>query len=186
MAETTDVDLYRRGCDTLVASWAEYARGATGAAVRRLPGVAAAIFPYEPGRTVYNNAVLAPGLDASTRLYVLDEVEIAYADAGVTRFAVWVHESDHAARTELDGRGYTVDTTTRAMGMDLDGVHPPRLDIELRPVDWSDYLRYEGLPPDFSRPPTTPRSTSSSPARAARSSPPRWHTTTGTTVGSST
>lgn len=32
----TDTDLYRRGCETLLASWEEYARGALGAAV--IPG----------------------------------------------------------------------------------------------------------------------------------------------------
>ena len=55
----TDADLYRRGTATLIASWEAYARGATGAAVRRSPGVAAAVFPNEPERAVYNNA--APG-----------------------------------------------------------------------------------------------------------------------------
>jgi hypothetical protein len=33
-------ELYLRGSDTLLASWEAYARGATGAAVYRLPGVA--------------------------------------------------------------------------------------------------------------------------------------------------
>src|SRR5690606_37593530 len=37
----------------------------------------------------------------------------------------------------------------RAMGIDLDGIRPPHIDIELGPADWSDYLRYEGLPSDF-------------------------------------
>ena len=52
-------DLYRRGCETLLASWEEYARGATGAAVQSLPGVAAAVFPNEPERAVYIDDVEA-------------------------------------------------------------------------------------------------------------------------------
>ena len=36
----------------------------------------------------------------------------AYAAAGVTRFAAWVHETDHAMRGDLEVRGYTVQTTT--------------------------------------------------------------------------
>ena len=32
-----DADLYLRGAETLLASWEEYARGATGAAVQRSP-----------------------------------------------------------------------------------------------------------------------------------------------------
>jgi hypothetical protein len=33
MTVLTDADLYLRGAETLLASWEEYARGATGAAV---------------------------------------------------------------------------------------------------------------------------------------------------------
>ena len=56
MSSPTDAELYLRGRDTLLASWEAYARGATGAALHRLPGVAAAVFPNEPERAVYNNA----------------------------------------------------------------------------------------------------------------------------------
>ena len=97
--------LYLRGSDTLLASWEAYARGATGAAVHRLPGVA--------------------------------------------RFAAWVHESDEPMRAELERRGYALDTTTRAMGMDLDDIALPRPPIDLGPADWPEYLRMDGLPPDF-------------------------------------
>ena len=46
------------GMQTLLASWEVYADGAPGATVLRLPGLAAAVFPNEPARAVYNNAVL--------------------------------------------------------------------------------------------------------------------------------
>jgi len=58
MSRPTDAGLYLRCSDTLLASWEAYARGAVGAAVKRLPGVAAAVFPHEPERAVYNNALL--------------------------------------------------------------------------------------------------------------------------------
>jgi hypothetical protein len=45
MTVLSDADLYRRGAQTLLASWEKYARGATGAVVRRSPGVATAVFP---------------------------------------------------------------------------------------------------------------------------------------------
>ena len=54
----TALDLYTRGAATLLAAWEEYARGSAGAAVRRLEGVSAAVFPCEPERAVYNNALL--------------------------------------------------------------------------------------------------------------------------------
>jgi GNAT superfamily N-acetyltransferase len=66
----TGDDLYRRGVKTAVASWEAYARGADGAAVRRGPGVAAAVFPDEPQRSVYNTAMVA---DVEARGYAVAE-----------------------------------------------------------------------------------------------------------------
>jgi ribosomal protein S18 acetylase RimI-like enzyme len=149
MTMLTDADLYARGSATLLASWEEYARGASGATMQRLPGVATAVFPNEPERAVYNNALLDRGLGAGERGEAIDAMEAAYAAAGVTRFAAWVHESDEAMRIDLDRRGYTLDTTTRAMGMAVDDIRLPRPEIELGPPDWSEYLRIVGVPPDF-------------------------------------
>jgi hypothetical protein len=58
MSRFTDAELYRRGSDTLLASWEAYACGAVGAAVKRLPGATVAVFPDGPERAVYNNALL--------------------------------------------------------------------------------------------------------------------------------
>src|SRR6266496_1819696 len=107
MTVLTDADLYLRGIGTLLASWQEYARGATGAVVRRSPGVATATFPNEPERAVYNNALLERDLAAPERADALDAMEAAYAAAGVTRFAAWVHERDEAMRGELGDRKST-------------------------------------------------------------------------------
>jgi ribosomal protein S18 acetylase RimI-like enzyme len=150
MTVLTDADLYRRGAETLVASWEEYARGATGAAVQRAPGVAAAVFPHEPERAVYNNAFLARDLAGAARAGAIDAMEAVYAAAGVTRFAAWVHESDQAMRGDLERRGYTLAESTRAMGMALDEIRLLRPEIELAPPDWSEYLRIF-LPPGLLR-----------------------------------
>ena len=149
MIMLTDADLYQRGAATLLASWAAYARGSTGAALRRLPGVAAAVFPNEPERAVYNNALLERDLTAMERAAAVEAMEAAYADAGIEGFAAWVHESEAAMRADLERRGYTLDTTTRAMGLALDDIRIPRPRIEFGPADWSEYLRADGLPPDF-------------------------------------
>ena len=53
----TEAELYIRGAETLLASWEQYARGAVGAKLQRLGGVAAAVFPDGPERDVYNNRV---------------------------------------------------------------------------------------------------------------------------------
>jgi ribosomal protein S18 acetylase RimI-like enzyme len=140
MSRPTDTGLYLRGSDTLLASWEAYARGAVGAAVKRLPGVAAAVFPHERERAIYNNALLERDLGPGERSDALDAMEAVYAAAGITRFAAWVHETDPAMRAGLEQRGYTLDTTTRAMGMALDDIAVPRPEIP---------LRMDSLPPDF-------------------------------------
>ena len=128
----TDDDLYARGAATLLASWEEYARGARHAALHRLAGVAAAVFPHEPERSVYNNSFLERALSARDRTDALDAMEAAYATAAVDRFAAWVHEDDRALRHELERRGYSIDTTTRAMGMVLGETRLARSPIEPR------------------------------------------------------
>jgi ribosomal protein S18 acetylase RimI-like enzyme len=145
----TEADLYERGAQTLVGSWEEYARGATGAELRRSPGVAAAVFPNEPERAVYNNALFEGDLSAAERAEAGDAMEAAYAAAGVEGHAAWVHESDRAMRADLERRGYVLDETTRAMGMALDDIRVPRPRIELGPSDWFDYLRLVGVPRHF-------------------------------------
>src|SRR5436190_19368391 len=90
----TERDLYRRGLATLLATWAEYARGARGAALRRLDGVAAGVFPHQPERAVYNNAILERDLGPAERAAAVSAMEDAYAAAGVDRFAAWAHEGD--------------------------------------------------------------------------------------------
>lgn len=139
-------DLYARSTATLLASWEEYARGSSGAAVLRLGGVAAAVFPAEPERTFYNNALLDRDLGAGEREMAIDAMRAAYAAAGIARYAAWVHESDDEMRQALTARGYALEETTRAMGMSLDELVGPRPAIELGRSDWSEYMRILGVP----------------------------------------
>ena len=152
MSRLTDAELYLRGRDTLLASWEAYACGTVGAAVKRFPGVAAAVFPDGPERAVYNNALLQRDLKRGERAAALDAMESAYATAGLTRFAAWVHESDQAMRDDLGRRGYTLDTTTRAMGMALDDILLPRPAIELGPAARARHRADHGSGPRRARP----------------------------------
>ena len=149
LASLTDAELYGRGTETLVASWEAYARGAPDAAVLRLPGVVAAVFPEAPERDVYNNAVLEAQLPGSHRSDAIDAMEAAYAAAGVGRFAAWVHESDEPMRIDLERRAYALDTTMHAMGMALADLRVPRPALELVSTDWFEYLHVFGLPPNL-------------------------------------
>jgi GNAT superfamily N-acetyltransferase len=148
-SKLTDAELYLRGTETLLASWEQYARAATGATLRRFPGVVAAVFPNDPERGVYNNALLERDLGASGRADAISVMEAAYEVAGVTRFAAWVHESDAAMRGALERRGYTVDEVTRAMGMTLEDIRLPSPELELGPADWSEHVRLAGMPRGF-------------------------------------
>jgi ribosomal protein S18 acetylase RimI-like enzyme len=141
MTTALDAELFLRGTETVLASWEAYADGSRGAAVVRLPGVTAAVFPSEPERSVYNNAVLATDLGPAERADALEAMEAAYASAAVPRFATWVRETDSAMRADLRARGYLIDTATRAMGMAVGDVRLPRPQLDLAPPDWSAYLR---------------------------------------------
>jgi GNAT superfamily N-acetyltransferase len=147
MTMLTDADLYRRGAATLVASWNEYAREAATGELVRAPGVAVAVFPCEPERSVYNNALLECDLDALERADAVDAMEAAYRQAGITRFAAWVRERDGTMRDHLERRGYTIGESSRAMGMSLDEIRLARPEPVVAPADWSEHLRVGELPP---------------------------------------
>jgi hypothetical protein len=147
MTTFSDAEVYARGAATLVASWEACARGVPGAIVQRAPGVICAVFPREPERSIYNNALLERDLAPAERADALDAMAAAYAVAGVTRYAAWVHEADAAMRGDLERRGFTLNESTRAMGMALGDVRLPRPEIELGSLDWCEYLRLFGLPP---------------------------------------
>src|SRR5262249_34915915 len=132
-ARMNDEELYRRGAETLLASWEAIARGSRGARVIRGERFAAAVFPSAPERSIYNNALLEPGAS-------LDAVEAAYA--GIDGFALWVHESDQTTQAALLARGYMITETTRAMGMELRDAHFSLSQLDLAPALWPDYVRY--------------------------------------------
>ena len=147
MSLVTDADLYVRGANTLVASWEQYAREATGAAVVRSPGVAIGVFPNEPERSVYNNALVEWHLTGAERVAAADEMEIVYRQAGIRRYAAWVHATDSGLRGELEQRGYAITESTRAMGMTLDEIRGTRPEVDVARADWSEHRRVGELPP---------------------------------------
>jgi GNAT superfamily N-acetyltransferase len=148
----TDEVLYRRGLQTLLSGWRAVAQGCSGADVRLLPGVAVSVFPHGPESAFYNNAMFdgAFGLVQDSAL-VVDAMQSSYAEAGVEQFAAMVHEGDVVMRAELEGRGYTVEETTLAMGVSLDEFVLPPSDVELEAAPWSEYVAFlgsiEGVPP---------------------------------------
>ncbi|HEX6665792.1 MAG TPA: GNAT family N-acetyltransferase [Solirubrobacterales bacterium] len=93
-------------------------------------GAATAIFTRSPEREFLNNAVLARG--AGNPGATLDTIERAYADRGVERYAIWVHESEVTGADEIKARRYDHDTSTRTLAMrtaDLREVDTSGLDL---------------------------------------------------------
>jgi GNAT superfamily N-acetyltransferase len=146
MTLATGHDLYPRGMATFLAACEAYARGSDGGALRRLPGVAAAVFPRGPERAVYNNALLDHDLGPGERARAVDAMDAAYRAARVDRYAAWVHESDEGMRAELAGRGYTIAESTRAMGMSLDATPVTSPKVEIARADLAEHLRIIGVP----------------------------------------
>lgn len=148
----TDNELYRRGAATLLAAWREDARGSAEAELIVSDDFAAAVFPTEPERSFFNNVLLRRGLDGTQRSRAIDEIETAYSNAGVERYAAWAHESDHPLRAALSGSGYRLSETTRAMAMSLEGVEPRPVEADVERFDWPRYLSYlssEGMPDEL-------------------------------------
>jgi ribosomal protein S18 acetylase RimI-like enzyme len=145
----TPWQLFERGAATLVASWREYARGAHGAQVLRVPGAHVAVFTEEPESLVYNNALMDVGLDLEVRESAIAALEQEYVESGIDRYAAWVHEGDAEMRADLEARKYVVTETTRAMGMSLADLDVPRPDLDVTPAAWSDYVTLLGLGEDF-------------------------------------
>jgi hypothetical protein len=138
--------LYRRQAATLVASWRVYARHSAGASVAEKAGAAVCLFPAEPERGIYNNALLDRGMDAERAARAVDSIEAAYRDAGIDRYAVWAHESEPAPIAELTDRVYRFDTSTRAMAMPLERLASARPELEPADLDWEGYVRSFGVP----------------------------------------
>jgi hypothetical protein len=85
--------------------------------------------------------LLDRGLAARERAEALDAMAAAYADAGITRYAAWAHESDRPLIAELERRGHRLQEWTRVMGMALADLAVPRPELELGSPDWSENLR---------------------------------------------
>jgi GNAT superfamily N-acetyltransferase len=143
MTHALDRPLYDRAIATLTASWEAIARGSAGAGVRRLPGVIVAVFPSEPERAIYNNAVLDRDLSPDGRAAAIEATQVAYASTGIRQYAAWVHDTEADLAAELGSQGYAIAESTRVMGMSLDTLPPLSNEAaEIGAAGWAAYLGY--------------------------------------------
>ena len=107
-------------------------------------GAAIAIFLHSPDREFLNNTVLTRRIGNSGS--TLDAVEHAYADRGVERYAIWVHESEEATAREVEARGHVYDSSTRNMAMPIaDLVETGSWNLDLVEPSLEELWRIDGL-----------------------------------------
>jgi len=92
-------------------------------------GVAAAVVPSVPQRSILNSVTYA---DAAALADALGDVGHAYEQAGVVAWTVWAPEDDEAAAEILSAAGHTLDGRPAAMSLELAEFEPP----ELGDLDW--------------------------------------------------
>jgi GNAT superfamily N-acetyltransferase len=100
-----------------------------GGAVFEREGLLAAMVPACPRLSIVNGVVYD---SADALVAARDELEAAYAGAGVKAWTVWVPEDDRAVAERLERAGHRLDASPRAMILDLG-------DVELDgpgEVDW--------------------------------------------------
>jgi GNAT superfamily N-acetyltransferase len=137
-----DQDLYRRSTGTLLASWREYACGSADAALLRAEGVTAAVFPTEPERSVYNNALVDRNLTADESARAIAALRSSYAEAGVDRYAAWVHDSDEVTRAEFERHDHRIVEATRVMAIALPRLAEAPCEVEIESLAWPRYLEF--------------------------------------------
>jgi GNAT superfamily N-acetyltransferase len=92
-------------------------------------GMAAAVVPSAPQRSILNSVTYA---DAGDLAENLEAIAGAYERAGVVAWTVWVHEDDAAAAEVLAAAGHSLDGRPAAMSMELADFEAP----DLGDLDW--------------------------------------------------
>lgn len=122
MAYVDDAEGWRR----LVASLAQWSRTIDGASegMRAIDrdGMVMTITPTVPQRSIVNDVVY---WDSAALAAAYDEIESAYAAAGIGAWLVWVPEADTETAALLADHGHVLDSDPEAMLLDLDGVERP-------------------------------------------------------------
>src|SRR2546423_12757208 len=103
---------------TMRAFWLANAEASRGGSTLELPGVAAAIFPSMPERSVVNCVVY---YEAEALGAALDQLAAAYDEAGGVAWTGLGHDSDARAQELLTAAGKVVGAEPMAPARDLGG-----------------------------------------------------------------
>jgi ribosomal protein S18 acetylase RimI-like enzyme len=101
------------------------------------PGVAAAIVPATPERSIVNSVAYE---SESALAAAYDEIAGAYDEAGVAAWSVWTPDHDSAAIELLRSRGHAFDGEPAAMTLDM-----REFDRSPGDLDWDSRATFEEL-----------------------------------------
>ncbi len=104
-------------------------RSSPGARVHQAGGITASIVSICPTRSICNSVTYD---DAAALAAGLDDLAIAYEEAGIEAWTVWTPAFDHDAVDVLESAGHTLDAQPMAMSLRLDEFDPP----EVGDLDW--------------------------------------------------
>jgi GNAT superfamily N-acetyltransferase len=99
-------------------------------------GVLAAVVPLAPERSVFNSVFYE---DRDALLASLQEIDQAYAGAGVNAWTVWVPEADTETAAALAAAGHLDDGQPRDMAMAIDDLRAPPADPSIGISERTDY-----------------------------------------------
>jgi GNAT superfamily N-acetyltransferase len=121
------LELVRAGMPPI---WSLMAEG-SGGNVWAEKGVVAAILPQVPDRSVFNSVFYE---DGRRLIDSLDRLALAYDEAGVRAWTVWVPEADTQTAAALEAAGHVNDAQPRAMAMRTADLRKPPEDpaVEVR------------------------------------------------------
>jgi GNAT superfamily N-acetyltransferase len=115
------------------------AAGAPTSRMQRLGGVTATVVPATPDRSFMNSVAYD---DTEALQAALDHLSVAYDEAGVNAWTVWVRPGDVEAARSLEAAGHMLDAQPTAMGMPLREWEPREgSGAGIRPIGLADVTR---------------------------------------------
>jgi ribosomal protein S18 acetylase RimI-like enzyme len=107
------------------------------------------VFPQKPEHAIHRNALLTGAQSPVDQRAAVDTLSTTYATDGVEHFAGWVHESDEAMCDTLRAHGFAIETSTRAMALDLADLARSRPEIAAASLPWHEYVLRFGFQDSF-------------------------------------
>lgn len=128
-----EAELRRRAVAGVRAEVEAFGSAAPDSLLIRREGLLAAVVPAAPQRSIFNSVYYD---DAAALAAEIDDLRAVYESHGVRAWTVWVPEADRETARLLGGRGHSLDSTPRAMAMELTDLAalPPAPGVEHGPI----------------------------------------------------